>query len=663
MARLQYQNTAAPDFSASLAGIAQVPRLLAGAADATKGLFAGLQAQQTGIADRILAERALAYQDPASLQAALANGTLIGDQSGRVSVDALAALGNRVGGLTAQGTNLDALTRTRNDNALRDAGKADAAEYLRSSQTGNAAMAKERFNAGGITGLPLADQMELAKVGQNLQQGDLSRATGDHNLFKSLENERRLTELASAQDYVFRNSYDGASALGASQRAGVTDPRVAAALRAGLSSDYPAQFNPGAQSPMMGSAGGGGGSRGGGYTPSAQGTAGTKDGSVYDTTFEFKRTSQPITAMAMGDIQTMQGGMQKTQGHSPLGAFQINKATLEDFAPRVLGADWKNQPFSPENQDKIGEAIFNARKDGNLKGTWAALPDSRPGAYANRSWDDVKGEIAQRETGQSLQSRVNPLITANAVDDVQRANTIANAGNPNRALAALESNLTPRAEIAKALTAEDGTYAGYGQGRVAEQLRQIEARGFNAAQAGQILADSASPRNPLTQAAQILPGIGKNIPSTTWDGDLIEESINRASQMLGDTSATRDRGQVAGAIVAAEDKVSTLRQKAASIRARANAVQSPKLREEADRVEQQLAQAVQSYELLNTIQQNQAAYTTSNLSKKDEEAIAKAGGDPAKLDPDLRKKIERTLASPDLNTAQGRLLNLGNIRN
>lgn len=666
MARLTYQNVAAPDFSTSLAGIGQASRLFSGAADSAKLLFDGIRARDTLAADRLVAERALMLQDPAQFQAALANGTLLGDQAGKVSLASLEALGGRVGTLTSQGGNLDALTRTRSDNALRDAGRADAAEYIRSAQTGNADRTQQAFNAGGITGLPIADQLDLAKGGQNLLQGDLNRATGDHNLFKSLENERRQTELAQAQDYVFRNSYDGQSALSASSQATKNgDARVAQALRDTLAPQYPAQFIPGAQSPMMQGAGGSRGGGGGGrsYTPSAPGKAGTQEGSVYDTTFEYRPTNTPITQMLMGDVQGLQSNMQRSQGHSPLGAFQINKATLADFAPRVLGADWQSKPFSPENQDKIGEAIFNARKDGNLKGTWAALPDSRPGAYKDRSWDEVKNEIAQLETGQPLQSRVNPLITANAIDDLQRSNTIANAANPNRSLLNLESDLTSRSDIAKGLA--EGTFEGYAQGAIAEQLRQIEAQGFNAAQAGEILANSATQRNAALRTAQALPFVGKaiNVPATTWDSDLIQEQVSRSKQLLSDASATRDRGALAQGIAQADQNVVQLRAQAAQVRSRAFALNSPQLKAQADKLDARLEGAARVYELLNRVQQQSDGFTTSDLTPREVQELDKSKGDPGKLSPELRQKLAQGLATPDLNTAEGRLINLGNIRN
>lgn len=658
MARLVYQNTAAPDFSSSLAGIGQATRMLAGAADATKNLFAGLQQRDAELADRLVAERALRFQDPTQLQSALVDGSLIGDQTGRVSVAGLNALGQRVGALTTQGTNLDALSRTRADNALRDAGRADAAEYLRSAQTGNAANAKQAFNAAGISGLPLADQLELAKAGQQALMSDSALQRADFSLASDMRADRRADQLAQAQDYVFRNSYDGQSALSAAARATQGgDARVAQALREQLGPMYPLQFQPGAQSPMMGGAGG----RGVGHTPSAPGKAGTREGSVYDTTFEYRPSATPITQMNMGDVQSMQTSMQRTQGHSPLGAFQINKATLEDFAPRVLGKNWQSMPFSPENQDKIGEAIFNARKDGNLKSTWAALPDSRPGAYKDRTWDEVKNEIATRETGQSLQSRVNPILTGNAIEDLGRADTIANAGNSNSWLMDLQGDRSTRADVAKMLS--EDTFKGYGQGRVSEELRKIEAQGFNPAQAGQILRDSASSRAGAVQAAQFLPIVGKNIPSTTWDSDLIQEGVNRAKQMLSDSSASRDRGQVAAGIAQAEQAVQNARQKAVQVRMRANALGSPSLRAEADRADAALAKAVAQYELINSVQQGTQRYTTSNLTPGEKNEVDKAKGDPAKLSPELRDKIASALNSPDMRTPEGRLLNLGNIRN
>ena len=97
-------------------------------------------------------------------------------------------------------------------------------------------------------------------------------------------------------------------------------------------------------------------------------------------------------------------GLPADKGSSAMGAFQITQQTLQDYAPKALGADWKDQPMSAANQDKIAEAIFNDRKQGNLADTWVSLPDKTPGAYADKSWEEMRQVIARGEVGMDLPS-------------------------------------------------------------------------------------------------------------------------------------------------------------------------------------------------------------------------------------------------------------------
>ena len=85
-------------------------------------------------------------------------------------------------------------------------------------------------------------------------------------------------------------------------------------------------------------------------------------------------------------------------GSSAMGAYQITAETLQHMAPGILGRDWQNQKFDAAAQEKIAEAIFNQSKGGNLHNIWAnPRISSRPGAYANMSWAQVRGLIMAGE--------------------------------------------------------------------------------------------------------------------------------------------------------------------------------------------------------------------------------------------------------------------------
>ena len=90
-------------------------------------------------------------------------------------------------------------------------------------------------------------------------------------------------------------------------------------------------------------------------------------------------------------------------GTSAVGAYQMIGDTMERYASKVLGKNWREQPFTFENQSKVAEAIFNDSKDGNLKAVWASLPDATPGAYKNMSWEEFQREVLPRESGITLE--------------------------------------------------------------------------------------------------------------------------------------------------------------------------------------------------------------------------------------------------------------------
>ena len=121
-----------------------------------------------------------------------------------------------------------------------------------------------------------------------------------------------------------------------------------------------------------------------------------------------------------------QVGAGPDKGTSAVGAYQMIGDTMERYASKVLGKNWRDQPFTFENQSKVAEAIFNDSKDGNLKAVWASLPDATPGAYKNMSWEEFQREVLPRESSitleearaQDAQARVDQVkATSQLVND------------------------------------------------------------------------------------------------------------------------------------------------------------------------------------------------------------------------------------------------------
>jgi hypothetical protein len=125
---------------------------------------------------------------------------------------------------------------------------------------------------------------------------------------------------------------------------------------------------------------------------------------------DYARPSKPISSMTIGEVQNFQKnelipatrgeiGKGPRIGTGAVGTYQIVYGTLRDYAPKVLGPNWRNVPFTADVQDRIAKAIYEDVKDRNLKDTWAGLPANRPGAYSNVPWEQVRDQIAAVESG------------------------------------------------------------------------------------------------------------------------------------------------------------------------------------------------------------------------------------------------------------------------
>jgi hypothetical protein len=125
---------------------------------------------------------------------------------------------------------------------------------------------------------------------------------------------------------------------------------------------------------------------------------------------KFGSPSKPLSTLSIGEVQDFQRntlipntrgkvGAGPDKGTGAVGAYQITYGTLQDYAPKVLGSNWRDKPFTADVQEQIAKAIYDDVKGGNLKDTWAGLPSNRPGAYANVPWEQVRDQIIQVESG------------------------------------------------------------------------------------------------------------------------------------------------------------------------------------------------------------------------------------------------------------------------
>lgn len=128
---------------------------------------------------------------------------------------------------------------------------------------------------------------------------------------------------------------------------------------------------------------------------------------------KYAKPPAPISSMPMGQVQQFQrelinatrgkiGAFDKSGkplGTGAVGSYQIVGGTLAKYAPQVFGQNWQNVPFTAENQDRLGAAIWNDAKNGDLHDVWSSMPHNAPGQYANTPWEQIRGKIAQGESG------------------------------------------------------------------------------------------------------------------------------------------------------------------------------------------------------------------------------------------------------------------------
>ena len=124
---------------------------------------------------------------------------------------------------------------------------------------------------------------------------------------------------------------------------------------------------------------------------------------------EFGLPPKPLSQSTIGEVQDFQRntlipktrgkvGAGPDKGTGAVGTYQFTYDTLQEMAPKVLGPNWRGVPFTADVQEQLAKALYEERKGGNLKDTWAGLPSNRPGQYANVPWEQVRDKIIQVES-------------------------------------------------------------------------------------------------------------------------------------------------------------------------------------------------------------------------------------------------------------------------
>lgn len=504
MATLTWRNVDSPNFAGAMAGYRSSAELLNNAFDSLRQDLGDFQAQRTADADSQVLANSLQFTDPAAYQEALKSGAILGGiDPTRVSSQAIGALASRAGTLINNSANQYDLDRAKETNAAMDAARPALVAIAEANASGDPAKiaAAQQQYGSQLANLPAGDILKTFLTGQSLESGslrnDATRFTNDTTVRDDED-----TQAATALVNDIRESkitVDGA-------RSALLDANLSAGARSKatqmLGSMFPGMFGPVGSTPAPG----GGASAG---------------SAAYDTVVgngQFGSPSQPLSSMSIGQAiefgqnvlipgtrGNRQLGLPADKGSSAMGAFQITQQTLQDYAPKALGADWKDQPMSAANQDKIAEAIFNDRKQGNLADTWVSLPDKTPGAYADKSWEEMRQVIARGEVGMDLPSMQEVAAAQGQLGQRTMSNNAADGAAQD-----LVKNFGSNATVGSVTDQlVKGDFAGADANKVRNQIRKIMemsaskeyggtgSPSINAAQAGAILQRSIATSDPL----------------------------------------------------------------------------------------------------------------------------------------------------------------------
>lgn len=470
MSQITWRNVDAPNFSGVGDSIRTFGNMIGNATSGLSDALGNFQNAAKQEAGNAVMMNAMQYQDPTEYRNALASGALFqGVDPSLVNQRTLQNLDERAGTLLAQegqqGTNdynAYRFGRLQDTNSALDNASPAIRLLSEAYQSGdqnriNAALGQTRE---ALSALPADQQLEMMGRLQGQGGSAINQAQNRFDLGVAQRNDADSQAAMGVMSQITRGAENPNDArLLAEAYSKNLSPVAQARLQGLLASAYPGVYGNG-----VGAA-------------SAPGTAGTRQGSPYDVTYQFAGTSTPITQMSIGDVVKHQEGMKANQGASPVGAFQINQATLQDFAPKVLGSDWQSQPLSAENQDKIGKAIFEQRKNGNLKDTWAALPNAGIGAYKDMTWEEIKPIIAQAEVGANplAMAQGNQAVSTLAQGMIGTRSMQDNTGSLNTDFLGTVTDNTPVGEIANRLL--EGDFKGADRNWVLNRLTDISQRG------------------------------------------------------------------------------------------------------------------------------------------------------------------------------------------
>jgi hypothetical protein len=129
----------------------------------------------------------------------------------------------------------------------------------------------------------------------------------------------------------------------------------------------------------------------------------------------------PDSVQTLGQFSDFASGLNR-QGikSSAAGTYQIVGDTMRRYAPKVLGNDWRNQPFNQQSQERVAEAIFNDNRGSAaaLRSQWVSLSPADAERVRNMPWSQARQFIAAGESGSSAPQGAGPRPAGNGIQTV-----------------------------------------------------------------------------------------------------------------------------------------------------------------------------------------------------------------------------------------------------
>jgi len=448
MARLAWQNVDAPNFTPAIQGFANVTSLLDKALASTQGSVEDqlkLRKYQDDVlkakndANKVAAEREVALnaarlRDPASIQQALADGSIFGSNREDLSPEAIQTTSNQVALRLTDAMNIDKVNALEPDRIIAKLGATapDAATYQawrkdpivfnNPALNGASAGAWEKF---GSAGKVLAENLGTIR-----KEGEAVDASAVNKRVDSIFG---LALAGAGSETDIRNN-----AYALAKQAGFTGPELTELTNRLKTSDI-AFADPIAEASTVGTTGGKTGS-----TPAGSAIAGALpnidtsginsglNSAVLRNTYGNRPLPENINTL--GDLfdnkksEYFRGTDKEL--HTPTGPLQIVADTFASHGQKVYGKNWREQSLNdPKVHYDIGESIFK-ETGGNvdkLIGQWDALkklPRSTVEKIAKAPWSEAAPIIAAAESGsnsgaaRSMKQISNPDYSNSQVSNV-----------------------------------------------------------------------------------------------------------------------------------------------------------------------------------------------------------------------------------------------------